>query len=416
MNFSNASLPTTQLVLDSKYASFVRDNGATAGFPIADGVDSPTEFHSAHIQLLQFQAFNTIYNINDTNCTLEIFVQTYNQTFTDLNSSNTSTLVTIPQGSYTSDTLVSALNTAILSACTTTQRSANSGAGSSLTSYYYYSGFGISSTNLSAGAAAIDPVSFSATTGKITFQIPSLTDLADTSNAGTYSSATGIASNTYFASHIYSGFYLLTNTYTGLLKTLGFDTSKVYDLPTYNSGYRGVGVLLAPTVTSSTNLTVTYAVNTAWQLTTSQSAMYTVSTSGNVTSPKLLDLSYPRSLNIIASGIPTNNRSVTPNLSYGNLFANIPITVGFGDVISYEPMINFPLQITNFQLNQFVVSVLDEDGQPINFQNTKWKLVIGINWSYDLGAAGEQDVYQGREVVTPYHFKQHDKLYKRRRY
>lgn len=415
MNFSNANLPTTQLVLDSKYATYTRENGAVAVFPIADGVDSPTEFHAANIQLLQFQAFNTIYNIDSTNNKLEIFVQTYNSDFSGLNSGNTSTVVSISEGSYSAETLVDALNTAILATCTATLRGSHSG----YSTYYYYTGFGISSSALSAGQAAIDPVTWDSTTGKITFQIPSLTDLGDksASNDGSYNSSSAtISGNSTFASHIYSGFYLLTNTYKGLLSTLGFDTAKSYDIPTYDVSLRGVGVYLTPTVTYASNvMTVSYTVDSSWQLDKSQSGAYTVSSSG-VTSPGILDLSYPRSINIVASGIPTNNRSVTPNLSYGNLFANVPITVGFGETISYEPFTSFPLQITNFQLTHFTVSILDEDGEAVNFHNSKWKLVIGINWTYDLGAAGEEDTSQGRTTINPYSSVPSDKLYKRRRY
>ena len=49
MNNINGNLPTTILSLDSKYAVDVKDNGATAVFPIADGVESPSEFHVAII-------------------------------------------------------------------------------------------------------------------------------------------------------------------------------------------------------------------------------------------------------------------------------------------------------------------------------------------------------------------------------
>ena len=80
MNYINGKLPTTILALDSKYAADVKDNGATAIFPISDGLESPSEFHSAMIQVLHFQAFNSIYNITETNNKLEIFIQKYSPT------------------------------------------------------------------------------------------------------------------------------------------------------------------------------------------------------------------------------------------------------------------------------------------------------------------------------------------------
>ena len=94
---------------------------------------------------------------------------------------------------------------------------------SSQTNYYqyYYNGFGYSEST-SGGKDTLDPIVFDATTGSITFQIPTLSILSDSTTTGTYSSLTGIQGNTTFASNIYSGFYLLSNNYDGLLKTLGF--------------------------------------------------------------------------------------------------------------------------------------------------------------------------------------------------
>ena len=114
MNYINGNLPTTILALDSKYAADVKDNGATAVFPIADGVESPSEFHVAIIQILHFQAFNAIYNITDNNNKLEIFIQKYNSTATALDSTDTSTVITIANGSYTTTSIVTALNNAII--------------------------------------------------------------------------------------------------------------------------------------------------------------------------------------------------------------------------------------------------------------------------------------------------------------
>jgi hypothetical protein len=72
MNYINGNLPATILALDLNYAADVKDNGATAIFPISNSLESPSEFHSAMVQVLHFQAFNSIYNITDENNKLEI--------------------------------------------------------------------------------------------------------------------------------------------------------------------------------------------------------------------------------------------------------------------------------------------------------------------------------------------------------
>ena len=72
---------------------------------------------------------------------------------------------------------------------------------------------------------------------------------------------TSAYSNTAFNEHLYSGFYLLTDTYKGLLLTLGFTEEYFSSLPTAK-GHTGLGVQLLPTVTYANSVaTVTYAIN-----------------------------------------------------------------------------------------------------------------------------------------------------------
>jgi hypothetical protein len=373
-------------------------------FQIPNGLDPPSEFHVAMVQLIHFQAFNTIYNITDANNTLELFVQKYNSSATALDATNQSVLITIPNGSYDVPTLVNSLNSSILSKCPAVLRGTNSRS----PTYYYYSGFGYSQSFQGSGSM-LNPVNFDYSTGLLWFQIPTLSVISDSTNIGTYS-ASGITGNTSFASNIYSGFYIITDKYTGLLKTLGFSLNDDVALPTAIPR-NGFGVQLLPTITSSAGIiSVQYSVNKFLA-----SNLNRNNTSGNFAATNLLNLSYPRSLNITSTGIATNNRSVTPNLSYGNLLINIPVDCSFGEVISYTPSFYYPLKISGFQLNNFMITILDEDGIPVNFNNTTWKIVLGISWALDVGASGDESVYQGRNLLPPDFSSGYDRLEKKRR-
>ena len=78
------------------------------------------------IQILHFQAFNSIYNITDANNKLEIFIQKYNTTATAMDATDTSTVITTADGSCTTSSIVTALNTAILAICSAVLRESNS--------------------------------------------------------------------------------------------------------------------------------------------------------------------------------------------------------------------------------------------------------------------------------------------------
>jgi hypothetical protein len=113
---------------------------------------------------------------------------------------------------------------------------------------------------------------------------------------------TSAYSNTAFNQHLYSGFYLLTDTYKGLLLTLDFTEDYFSSLPTAKS-HTELGVQLLPTVTYA-NSVATVNVNEDF---------YTIDSSGNVSAPEIIDLSYPRYLYISIEGINTNNRANLPD-------------------------------------------------------------------------------------------------------
>jgi hypothetical protein len=183
-------------------------------FNIPNGVNALTETQTAILQLLEFQASHSIYNIDKTNNKLEFFVQTYDSTGIALSTTNTSTVISILPGNYGATELVDALNKSINSACKPVLKTS---ASSDDITEYYYSAFG-NNGYCKSGTETVQPISLNTNNGKITFNFPvPLSELSDTIT-GTSSAY----SNTSFNEHIYSGFYLLTNTYKGLLLTLGF--------------------------------------------------------------------------------------------------------------------------------------------------------------------------------------------------
>ena len=58
---------------------------------------------------------------------------------------------------------------------------------------------------------------------------------------------------------------------------------------------------------------------------------YTIDTTGSVSAPEIIDLSYPRYLYISIEGINTNNRANLSDSSFKNMFAKIPVNCVFGE-------------------------------------------------------------------------------------
>ena len=242
-------------MLDSRAAPDRRDNGSTVTFNIPNGINSLTETQTAILQLLEFQASHSIYNIDKTNNKLEIFVQKYDFTGESLSTSNTSTVISILPGNYGATELMNALNSAINAACTPVAKTSVS---SDDTSEYYYSAFG-NNGYCASGSTSTQPVTLNTNTGKVTFNFPvTFSELSDQ-----FTGATSAYSNELFNQNIYSGFYLLTDNYKGLLLTLGFTEEYFVALPTAKSHY-GIGVQLLPTATyasETSTVLVEYTIN-----------------------------------------------------------------------------------------------------------------------------------------------------------
>ena len=410
-------------MLDSKNATLIRENGSTAFFNITGGLESvsSSEIQSAQVQLLQFQGTHSIYNITDDNNTLEVLVQKTN-IYETVTYTNMVTKVSIPNGNYNVSQLTSALNTALLAANTATLASQQG---------YYYSGFGVP-----AGKGAVlaqDAVTFNATSGTMTFHLPNtsttnLTFLNDNTAdiascfpskyfenyqygqvAPTITNVTAQAKE--FMGNIYTGFYVISNNYTGLLKTLGFDLA--YTKTLSHSTYTGFGITMGYSLTtdigSGANAYIEYFPLPSWIEAVDD--YYSIDPIlGNFGPSHIVDLSYPRCIYVSVSGMSTHNRTSTPQESFGSIFACIPVKEAFGDQILYEPTQTFSNLCPNFQLSSLQIRTVDEDGKPIHWHNGCWRIVIGIQWAIDLGVAGLQDVTGSRTYRPMLHNTPHDPL------
>ena len=395
----NTNVPPTMLMFDSRSGTNARDNGSTVTFNIPQGMDSVTETQTALIQLIDFQASNSFYNITNSNNTLEVFVQLYDTTGLVLSKTSTSSVVTIPNGYYNAYDLVNTLNTALNALTPTARTGATAG--------WYYKSFGIpagyGSTN------GINPITLNTNTGKITFQLPTLSVLTDTC------ASTAAYSNVTFNSKLYAGFYLLSDTYPGLLLTLGFQTTDFCLLNTATTR-NGVGVNLTPTVAYASSVsTVTYALNNTAitnQLVYDNVTIYSVdSTTGNITPPTMCNLSYPRYLYLELEGVNTNNRTNLPNKTYRSFFAKIPVNAAFGSVITFEPYVSIPQPIPNLHLNCLTVHLYDEFGVPAQMNNGFWSIVISVEWAIDMGVAALEDFTLGRTFRPILQSTGHDPLH-----
>ena len=348
-------------MLDTRHAITLSDNGSTAQFNLVDGVDTQVEIQSASLQLLQFQASHSIYNITDANNTLEFYI-----TYEDKAAS--SLLLTLSNGHYSLDYLRTYINDKIQ---TIFEKAVNP---------FIFT--------------KIDDNSTCQYTGLITFKTPS-----DTKTYGTL-----------------TGAYILADRYPGLPKTLGcYSPDDANYL--FIDGRKGFGSAFNKIITDLGVNGKNYSYSFK---STVKNELYSVSES-YITAGKFLDLSYPRSIYIAIDGLNTNNRCSLPGNSYGTILEKIPFAnAAFGDNIYYEPYMDFPQLLPNFHINTIKIRTFDENGQPIDWNDGYWSITLGITWSIDVGSAGQEDTTAGRHFRPLLHATEHDPLrtqqeHKRRR-
>ena len=405
------------MILDTKNATIIKEKGSKAQFNFNTN-DQVVESQTANCALLQFQATNSIYNIHENNNKLQILVQKQNVINmnqdgtlppTNLPVIQTMIIITIPIGSYDIYTLIQVLNTQILLQSLPTPTTL-SYIPSTSGPINYYNNFGIPTGN---NVTPINPIDFNSTTGLVTFHLPTTSNLADWSDTFPVTSSyqfSGLPPYSYSVANvgqcgqnIYLGFYLIQ---TPLLQVLGFLNTPI-QIP--NSIYSGYGVCIQPsyqltnTNNGSLQVSVTYSIQSL-----NYNAAYSISSlNGDICPSSIVDLSYPRHIYLLLSGMVTNNRCSLPSPT-GNVFSCIPITSNFGDQIIWEPPTPFIQLCPNLQLNSIQIETIDEYGKHINWRNGSWRVTIGIQWSIDNQKT--DDI--GKPIHQPFFSLPHDPLEK----
>jgi hypothetical protein len=175
------------------------------------------------------------------------------------------------------------------------------------------------------GSIALYVPTYNELTGKVTF-------------TATFSSITTI---------LY-GFYIITTTYSSLLKKLGFDLTKKVSIPNAYTGF--------------------------------QSLVTVTNTSPSITTTNLPNLYYPRMLYICIDEIRTTNRGSLPLNEFGIVLTEFVVTRSFGDLINSEPNNSFDFHIPNLKTDTFTVRIMDEFGEPIDWNGGSWTLVLGLEY------------------------------------
>lgn len=100
----------------------------------------------------------------------------------------------------------------------------------------------------------------------------------------------------------------------------------------------------------------------------------------SITSPNIINLNTNTSLNIILDNIKFQCNSVK-NQQF-NIFENIPIISSFGEIQTYIANDNFKFLIDDDNINSIGVNILNQDFQPIYFNNSDWYMTISIEFIY----------------------------------
>ena len=55
-----------------------------------------------------------------------------------------------------------------------------------------------------------------------------------------------------------------------------------------------------------------------------------------------------------------------------------------------------PQTVPNLHVQSLTVRVLDEFGDPVEFNNGFWSMSLSIQWAMDVGSSGMEDISLGR--------------------
>lgn len=402
---TNSQLSPLLLVLDSSKATYLSDDGSTARFDLS-GTDvdfaSNKEAKTAIVNLHEFRCAHTIYNIDYTCNTLELFVQYLDFNFNP--QAYSPLIITIPVGSYDDESLVATIN-----ACMKQESIINNT--DSLSNQKYFKTFGnfislvtsdqtdgiIRDYILKNDGAKLH------NTGKFKFCSPSL------------ESMTSALFPTH--THYYGGFYIVVNTYFELPQLLGFPIDKAEVIPnTTNKEGFGIGLQMvksATQITYTVNRKSIFFSNQLFPLVAPDSVNFGAGkTMPTLLCPSLPKLDYPRDIYICMDNLRTRNRCSNTLIPGTTLLAKVPINATFGDVVAYEPnnASDGEFYVPGMKLDEVTVRLYDEEGKSISWNGSTWTIIVRIRYTIDAGSAGFEDTNLGRDYRPVLHHEYHDSL------
>jgi hypothetical protein len=104
-----------------------------------------------------------------------------------------------------------------------------------------------------------------------------------------------------------------------------------------------------------------------------------VSTMGQLTSDKVVDLSGNNQLMIEFSNFGTRNLDSRVG-TRTPIFLSLPVSVNNGDILTWENTNNYKTFITNKHLQYYQIRILDEDYNEVDFNDKNWAIVLTLRF------------------------------------
>ena len=121
--------------------------------------------------------------------------------------------------------------------------------------------------------------------------------------------------------------------------------------------------------------------------------------STSVTSPYMYNLMSVQTLHICVNNLTLDNLFVR-NTPRHSILASIHITSTFGDTQVYFNNNNFQYKISDSLISQLNIIILDQDFNPVNFNNIDWFLQMSISYIYKKELKLTDSLEQHHEKMT----------------
>lgn len=111
---------------------------------------------------------------------------------------------------------------------------------------------------------------------------------------------------------------------------------------------------------------------------------YIYSVNNSIFAQYSFDFSYPKNL-YFYTDFPVKSSFRSPFDSYNpsNLLLTVPLTVNFGQQLSYNPQTVLWAQQKSVQMTQLVIRILDDFGKPVDFQGVPYSLTLSCKFGVD---------------------------------